>query len=68
MIDKEIILEIIKGLVALASLALTLLITRKITGLHKQINSRMDQLIELKKEEGNVEGRAQLKNEQNEKQ
>jgi hypothetical protein len=66
MVDKDIILEIIKGIVALASLALTLLITKKLNFVHNQINSRMDELLQSRKNEGIIEGigkKQEIKNE-----
>jgi len=67
-----VIIALIGGIVSIVSLAMTLLIKKSQSSLesnqkdlHKQINSRMDELLRLTKEKGKAEGKAEEKAEQN---
>lgn len=65
--SDSVIIALIGAVVSLGSLAMTLLIKRSQNKLHKQINSRMDELLALTrkegKAEGNKEGRIEAENE-----
>ncbi len=65
--SDAVIIAIIGGSVSLAGIALSGYINYRIGKIHKQINSRMDELLKLSKEaskaEGNLEGRKELKEE-----
>lgn len=58
-----IITEAIKMLGAIAAIILPLVLSRKLTGIHKQINSRMDQALITKQELGKMQGRQELTDE-----
>lgn len=53
--NYEFIIELAKLLVALISPLLIYWLSRKLDGIHKQINSRMDEMLVMKKEEGKQE-------------
>ena len=57
--SDAVIISAITGVVSLITPLLILLLNYKLTGIHKQINSRMDQLLEsakaLSKSEGKLE-------------
>lgn len=58
-----IITEIIKTLGAIAAIVLPLVISKRLTGIHKQINSRMDEALITKQELGNMQGRRDQRSE-----
>lgn len=65
--DNTILITIISGSFVLMTAVATGFINYKIQKIHKQINSRMDELLALNrkssKAEGNLEGRAEAKRE-----
>lgn len=69
--SDAVIIALIGGIVSVVSLAMTLLIKKSQNtletnqkDLHKQINSRMDELLRLTKASGKAEGKAEEKAEQ----
>lgn len=66
--SDAVIISIITGLVTLVGIGLTGYVNIRLGRIHKQLNSRMDELIAAAKLTGNMEGRQQLKDEQNKKQ
>lgn len=66
--SDAVIISIITGLVTLVGIGLTGYVNIRLGRIHKQLNSRMDELIAAAKLAGNMEGRQQLKDEQNKKQ
>lgn len=62
-----IIIAIIGGIVSIVSLGMTLVVKYNLEKVHKQVNSRMDELLSIhkaaSKAEGNLEGRAEQKKE-----
>lgn len=64
-------ISIVTGVVSLIGIILTGWINIRLSNLHKQINSRMDELLESSKREanaiGNKAGRKELKEEQKNK-
>lgn len=58
-----IIIEVIKMLGAIAAIVLPLVLSKKLTGIHKQINSRMDEALITKQELGNMQGRDEQRKE-----
>jgi hypothetical protein len=69
--SDAVVIAIIGGVVSLSGVVIGGYINYRIGKIHKQINSRMDQLLAMNKTsskaEGNLEGRADLKNEQENK-
>jgi uncharacterized membrane protein YgaE (UPF0421/DUF939 family) len=69
--SDAVVIAIIGGGVSLLGVVIGGYINYRIGQIHKQINSRMDQLLAMNKAaskaEGNLEGRADLKNEQEKK-
>lgn len=69
--SDAVIISIIGAIGTLAGLALTGYVNIRLGKIHKQINSRMDQLLESSRKEanavGNKEGRSELKQEQKKK-
>jgi hypothetical protein len=63
LLTEPVLLALIGGVTSNITLLLTL-IMKKLVGMHKQFNSRMDQLLTLTKAQGNKEGRAELTKEQ----
>lgn len=62
--NDAVIIAIIGGVVSLGGALLTAFVSVKLARLHKQINSRMDELLAQTKLAGNAEGRKELKEEQ----
>lgn len=66
--SDAVIIAIISGVVSLIGLGMTLLVKARQKEMHQMINSRMDEMLMLTKEkseaEGNLQGRKELKTEQ----
>lgn len=66
-ISDAVIISIIGGVVSIVCLFMTLTIRQNQKEIHQQINSRMDELLEINKEasraKGNLEGREEKKSE-----
>jgi hypothetical protein len=58
-----VIIELIKVLGAIGAIVLPIILSRKMTGIHKQINSRMDEALLTNKELGNMQGRQEQRTE-----
>jgi hypothetical protein len=61
---EKIIIEIIKVVGAILTPALSAYVVYKLNNMHKQYNSRMDELLKAQKKIGNAEGRAEQKQEE----
>lgn len=62
--SDAVIISLVTGCVTLAGLGLTGYVNIRLGKIHKQLNSRMDELLAAAKLAGNVEGRKELKEEQ----
>lgn len=62
--NYEFIIELAKLVVALLSPVLIYWLSRKLDGIHKQINSRMDEMLVMKKQEGKQEEKNEQKSKQ----
>jgi hypothetical protein len=56
-------IEVIKTLGSIAGIVLPLWLARKMNGVHKQMNSRMDEALITKQELGNMQGRQEQRTE-----
>lgn len=56
--SDPIIIAIIGAVVSIASLAMTLIVKYKLEKVHKQINSRMTELLDLTRQASKLEGAA----------
>lgn len=68
---SDAVISLIGAIVGLVGIVFTGIVNIRLSRMHKQMNSRMDQLIETTKREatlvGNKEGRKELKDEQKKK-
>lgn len=62
--SDAVIITIITGVVGLIGIGLTGFVNIRLGKIHKQLNSRMDELLAAAKLAGNLEGRKELKQEQ----
>lgn len=62
--SDAVIITIITGVVGLVGIGLTGFVNIRLGKIHKQLNSRMDELLAAAKLAGNLEGRKELKQEQ----
>lgn len=62
--SDAVIITLITGVVGLIGIGLTGFVNIRLGKIHKQLNSRMDELLAAAKLAGNIEGRKELKQEQ----
>lgn len=62
--SDAVIITLITGVVGLIGIGLTGFVNIRLGKIHKQLNSRMDELLAAAKLAGNLEGRKELKQEQ----
>lgn len=65
--SDAVIISVVTGLVSLLGLGVTGYVNIRLGKIHKQLNSRMDELIAAAKLAGNAEGRKELAAEQKKK-
>jgi len=62
--SDAVVISLITGIVTLIGIGLTGYVNIKLGRIHKQLNSRMDELLIAAKLAGNAQGRKELKEEQ----
>lgn len=65
--SDAVIISIVTGFVTVIGAGLTAYVSIRLGKIHKQLNSRMDELLAAAKMAGNAEGRKELKQEQKKK-